>query len=555
MAVYARFSSDRQSETSIEDQVARCRRFVEERGGTVADELVFADFAVSGASLQRPGWEALMRAVDSRRVDAIIAEDVSRVSRDIADAAAVFKRLQYLGVPLIAVGDAIDTSARGAKLLFGVKTLFSDLYLDDLRDKTMRALVERARAGLATGGLPYGYRSKPRADRKREIVIDEAEARVVRRIFEEYAAGRSRAEIAGRLNDAGIDPPRSTRRQGRPEWRESTVRVVLRNERYIGVWTFGATRWMKVPGTNTRRPQARDASDVIRVERPDLRLIPQELWDAVHVRSEIAGAPARVAAAKRQGSGRRRYLLSGLLHCAACGSVMIVHGGGRYYRCNAAHTKRTCAVRNSIREDVVRRNVVGTLRARFLSPVAAGELRAIIAEELGALRRTASAEREERAARLRRTEARIAGLLSFIADGDRSEYTVQALRDLEAQARTEGAAIKELDARARQPVRLPSPAEVLEVFGQMDRMLEEDPRWGRELLGRLLEPSGITLTRHEDGRWSGRMGVYPTALLDATAPAAGDSQGRRDLDSWVCGGSLYQLPSTAEPVWLAFEAA
>ena len=75
VAIYARYSSDKQSESSIEDQVARCRGFVEARGGGVVDELVFADFAVSGASLARPGFESLMRAVESRLVDVVVTED------------------------------------------------------------------------------------------------------------------------------------------------------------------------------------------------------------------------------------------------------------------------------------------------------------------------------------------------------------------------------------------------------------------------------------------------------------------------------------------------
>lgn len=58
VAVYARFSSDRQRDSSIEDQVARCRRWIEERGGVLAQALVFADFAISAASMDRPGWTA-----------------------------------------------------------------------------------------------------------------------------------------------------------------------------------------------------------------------------------------------------------------------------------------------------------------------------------------------------------------------------------------------------------------------------------------------------------------------------------------------------------------
>src|SRR5690606_27484180 len=123
--------------------------------------LVFTDHATSGASLQRRGWEKLMAAVESRRVDVVVTEDLSRISRDFADAASVFKKLQYLDVPLVSVADGIDTAAPQAKLAYGMKSLVAEAFLDDLRDKTRRGMVGRALAGKSTGGLPLGYRSRP----------------------------------------------------------------------------------------------------------------------------------------------------------------------------------------------------------------------------------------------------------------------------------------------------------------------------------------------------------------------------------------------------------
>ena len=163
VAVYARYSSDRQRDASIEDQVRRCREHIDRLGGVFDPELVFTDHAVSGASLQRPAFEALMARVRDRHrsVDVIVTEDLSRVSRDFADAARVFKELEYLRVPLLGVADGIDTSARGAKLNYTLKSLIADVYLDDLRDKTLRGLEGRALAGFSTGGLPLGYRSEP----------------------------------------------------------------------------------------------------------------------------------------------------------------------------------------------------------------------------------------------------------------------------------------------------------------------------------------------------------------------------------------------------------
>jgi DNA invertase Pin-like site-specific DNA recombinase len=83
IAIYARYSSDLQSENSIEDQVRRCRERVEVQGGHVAEELVFMDRAMSGTSIDRPSYERMMRTVDEkpRGIDVIVVDDLSRLSR------------------------------------------------------------------------------------------------------------------------------------------------------------------------------------------------------------------------------------------------------------------------------------------------------------------------------------------------------------------------------------------------------------------------------------------------------------------------------------------
>ena len=80
IAIYARFSSALQNDTSVDDQVHRCIRFIQEEGGTHNPSLVFEDRATSGASLQRPGFEQLMQKAKNQEVDVIVVEDMSRVS-------------------------------------------------------------------------------------------------------------------------------------------------------------------------------------------------------------------------------------------------------------------------------------------------------------------------------------------------------------------------------------------------------------------------------------------------------------------------------------------
>ncbi|MBM4362358.1 MAG: recombinase family protein, partial [Deltaproteobacteria bacterium] len=254
VAVYARYSSALQSEASIEDQVRRCTAFVARAGGVVAPELVFMDLAVSGASLARPGFEHLMQKVNQRPrvVDVIVTEDLSRISRDFADAANVFKQLQYLDVPLLSVADGIDTSARHAKVTFGIKALVSDLYLDDLRDKTLRGLEGHALGGFSTGGGLYGYRSvEVSRDAKKcrcRVEVDEAKAEVVRRVFGLYLEGKSLADIARLLTEERVEPPRANTKHRLKGWVAGTIRNFLHNEAYVGRWSYKKREWRKVPG-------------------------------------------------------------------------------------------------------------------------------------------------------------------------------------------------------------------------------------------------------------------------------------------------------------------
>lgn len=181
VAIYARYSSSNQNERSIDDQIRRCREYIASHGGDPDAAKVFADFAISGASLDRPGFESMMAAVNGGAVKAIITEDLSRISRDFADSAMIFKRLQFKQVPLVGVADGIDTSTVGAKMAFTFKSLMSEMYLDDLRYKTLRGLEGRALQGFATGNVAYGFHTVPVTNDRGDVVgnrieIHEAEA-------------------------------------------------------------------------------------------------------------------------------------------------------------------------------------------------------------------------------------------------------------------------------------------------------------------------------------------------------------------------------------------
>jgi DNA invertase Pin-like site-specific DNA recombinase len=231
VGIYARYSSDLQNESSIDDQARRAREAIARAGGDPTKATVFPDYAVSGGSMERPGLEALLRAVEAGRIDVIVTEDVSRVSRDMGDAAHIFKRLQFAGVPLIGLSDGIDTSAKQGKLTYAFKSMMAEWYVDELRDRTLRGLEGRALAGFATGGVPFGYRTEPEVDGSgrvlgNKIAIDEHEAPIIRRIFTEYRDDGALHRIARALNREGIPSPRAGSKHKRFGWGASTIRLV-----------------------------------------------------------------------------------------------------------------------------------------------------------------------------------------------------------------------------------------------------------------------------------------------------------------------------------------
>jgi hypothetical protein len=173
---------------------------------------------------------------------------------------------------------------------------------------------------------------------------------------------------------------------------------------------------------------------------------------------------------------------------------MIIHGGAvPAYRC-PDHTKRgTCPNALSVPEPVTRTRLLAALREKLLSSEGIAYVRKKLAERLGELGRTRNAELQERRGRLERTEARIAGLVPFISEGDQSAYVRSTLLDLEAQAKTEQQAIDAILREVAQPIHLPSPAELERFAFELESRNRQDILAARELLRRIFKDGRVVL--------------------------------------------------------------
>jgi hypothetical protein len=155
-----------------------------------------------------------------------------------------------------------------------------------------RGLEGRALAGFWTGGRVYGYRTEtepnpPDPEHPRKVPrVEPIEAAVVRRVFEQYAGRASMKQIAEQLNADGVRAPYDgdyVKAAGRG-WGHTTVRAMLRNERYVGRFVWNRRKWVRSPRTGRRVYRLRAAEEHVEHRLPDLAIIPDELWAYVQAR-------------------------------------------------------------------------------------------------------------------------------------------------------------------------------------------------------------------------------------------------------------------------------
>lgn len=534
VAVYARYSSDRQNDSSIDDQLRRIRSFASARGKSLDDKLTFADHAISGSSTKRPAFEALLERIKRREIDVLLVEDTSRLSRDNADALNLYKTLAYYGVQLLAISDGIDSSSKGAKLAYSVKALMSDLYLEDLRDKTLRGMEGKAIQGQATGGRVFGYRTVPvlgpdgRTPTGFNIEIDAEQAKLVRRIFADYLRGGSLSGIATALNKECIPAPRDKTQHGaKTGWGAGTIRAILYNERYAGVQNFNQRKWAKIPGTNRRRPELKPPSEWIRTVSEHLRIIDADTWEASRERlalvKEKFTKTADGAAKGRALGAVSNYPFSGLLVCGKCRGQMIVRGGQadrRYYFCTASARGR-CDNRKGVLTEIVRKRFFEMIRDRVASPAGIAHARKRLAEALGEQARNQAAALKDKRATLGRIEARIANLVGILAGGENSQAIRDALRDMEAHATTEKRALSDLEQLTTNPVGLPSPEEILIRVLDLEALSSADPIAAREKLRRLVNGPIQLDWKDEEKIYVATASIFPIVTLETKNPPPG----------------------------------
>jgi len=265
--------------------------------------------------------------------------------------------------------EGIDMESQQAEVLLATHSIVDNLYIRELAKKTRRGVEGRALTGLHTGGRCFGYRNVPLRMRRMltsmggqtitgvRLEVHQDQAATVRRIFELYAGGNSLQRIAKQLNAESVVSPQPQMGRISRSWCPSSIRTILRNERYRGRAIWGKT--VKVRSSSGMRIYRRTAPDKWLVrEIPDQRIVSEELWTAVQARIETIKEVYGEIGSKGGMQGRSvnsPYMFSGLLKCSECGAnISIVSGRWRgrndvVYGCPQNTFHGACVCRNGVR--------------------------------------------------------------------------------------------------------------------------------------------------------------------------------------------------------------
>jgi len=324
--VYARYSSHRQGEQSIEGQLAEAYKYAEAHGLKIIREYI--DRAMTGRNDNRDQFQQMLKDTAKKQFDTIILWKIDRFGRNREEIAFNKYRCKKNGVRVVYVAESIPDSPEGV-ILESVLEGMAEYYSLQLSQNIRRGNRASAEKCQSTGGnRPLGYKTDPETKR---FVIDPETAPTVRMIFDWYAKGKTVTEIINELNSRGLRTLRGKK------FTKNSLHSMLKNEKYIGIYTY---------------------KDELRIEGGVPAIVDVETFAKVQEMLKVnKRAPARTWS-------RADYLLTDKLFCGHCGSKMIGESGTsktgakhNYYICVKRKRERACD-KKAIRQEVIEQSVL-----------------------------------------------------------------------------------------------------------------------------------------------------------------------------------------------------
>ena len=398
--IYARYSSNNQTEQSIEGQIRVCREYAQRNNLAVAG--TYIDRALTGTNDNREQFQKMLKDSDKKAWDYVLCYKLDRFSRNKYEMAIHRKHLKDNGVKILSAMENIPDSPEGI-LLESLLEGMNQYYSEELSQKTKRGLRETRIKGNYMGGpINYGYSIKHEniGDQiAAKVVINETEAPILLHIFEAYAAGNRIPDIVRELDDKGI------KNRGNP-FTVNSIYFMLQQEKYTGVYNFNGETFTHIYPA----------------------IIPKELFQIVRKRIDKNKTGKHVIGVD--------YILMGKCLCGYCRHKLRSAAGTttdgtilRYYRCPYSKKDVNCH-NKSVRKEVLEQIVIDALTNEITKP----ENIALITDNVFALytaKFTDDSDLHRYEKELAATDKAIKNILAAIEEGIFTPSTKQRLTELE----------------------------------------------------------------------------------------------------------------------------
>ena len=373
--LYERLSRDDNLEGdsySIQNQKKLLTKIAKEKGYTHL--LHFYDDGISGVTMERPGFQAMLAQIEQGKASAVFVKDLSRLGRNYIEVGKLMEEFfPEHNIRFVSVSDNIDTD-EGENELAPIKNLFNEWYSRDISKKRRISNKIKGNAGEPMGQPPYGYQKDP--DDPKRWIIDEEAAAVVRRIYRMSLDGCGVEQIADALSKDGILTPRfywqqkGIHRPGKApkydpcHWNRSTITRILTLQEYCGDVLNFKTYSKSYKNKRRLENDRENWAIFLDVHEP---IIQKSAWEKVQEK--------RGKIRKRRTHEGERNMFSGLLVCADCGNNLHFHFNQgnpeiTYFNCsNYKGNRGTCTSTHYIRADFLEQVVLAEIRrlTKFVS--------------------------------------------------------------------------------------------------------------------------------------------------------------------------------------------
>lgn len=391
--IYARFSSEKQNEASIEGQLRECMEYAEFNNIQVVGNYI--DRAQSAKTDHRPEFQHMIKDSYKHGFDCIIVWKLDRFARNRYDSAYYKNVLKKNGVRVISAKETISQGAEGI-LLESLLEGYAEFYSAELSEKVKRGMTENALKAKSNGvRAPFGYY----VDEQDHYQIDEATAPIVKEIYSLYLGGTRVNDIAKLLTSRGV------KNRGYSMNYNAVFRI-LTNRKYIGEYKFG---------------------DVV-IPNAIPALIDEEDFNAVQAKMKVNKKAPDMHRSEDD------YLLTTHLFCGKCGAMMTGEIGTshtdkkyRYYRCN--RSKQHKCDKKTVKKDWLEERVIDEI----LSLLSDDEIVKELSERLYEMQSDNCTVINSLQAQLAEVEKKLKNLGEAIAQGIFSFTTKKMLDELEEQ--------------------------------------------------------------------------------------------------------------------------